>query len=141
MRVVLDTNTIVSGIGWEGPPRRVLLALRRGKHHLIISPDLLAELTAVLRYPKLRLVAGHPQLKEVLAWLHRPEHLIYSVERINAVADDPRDNLVLEAAVAGRADVIVSGDKHLLNLRKFRETPIMTARKFASRHLQGSQEG
>jgi len=135
VRVVLDTNTIVSAIGWEGPPRRILLALRGGTHTLIISPDLLQELTAVLRYPKLRLVARHPLLPEILSWIHAPEHITYPPERIDAIKADPADNLVLEAAVAGKAEVAVSGDRHLLALKQFRGIRMMTAASFSSQHL------
>jgi putative PIN family toxin of toxin-antitoxin system len=126
VKVVLDTNTIVSAIGWEGSPRRILLALREGTHTLVISSDLLRELTGVLRYPKLRLVARHPLLPEILLWIHRSEHIAYPSERINAITADPEDNLVLEAAVAGQAEAVVSGDRHLLALKRFRGIPIMT---------------
>lgn len=139
MRVVLDTNTIVSGIGWTGSPRRILLALREGPHRLITSPELLAELTAVLRYPKLEAIAGHPLLEDVLVWLHRPEHLVYPVDRIAVILDDPADDRVLEAASEGKADASVSGDRHLLQLGRFRGIPIMRAGEFASKHLQRRQ--
>ncbi len=135
MKVVLDTNTIVSGVGWDGPPRRVILALRDGRHHLVISPDLLAELTRVLSYPKLRPLAAHPLLRVVLEWLHQPEHIVIPKERLSVVRADPQDNLVLEAAVAGRADTVVSGDRDLLALRKFQDIPIVTARQFATKYL------
>ena len=135
MRVVLDTNTVVSAIGWEGPPRRILLALREGTHTLVTSPDLLRELTSVLRYHKLQPIASHPFLPEILAWLHRPEHLVYPSEQIGAIKGDPADNRVLEAAIAGQAEAIVSGDRHLLALKKFRDIPVMAAAAFASQHL------
>ena len=135
MKVVLDTNTIVWGIGWDGPPRRVILALRDGRHHLVISPDLLAELTKVLSYPKLRPLAAHPLLRVVLEWLHQPEHIVIPKERLSVVRADPQDNLVLEAAVSGRADTIVSGDRDLLAVREFQNIPIVTARQFATKYL------
>lgn len=135
MNVVLDTNTVVSAIGWAGPPRRILLALRAGRHALITSPDLLEELTAVLRYPRLQPIAGHPLLAEVLAWIHKPEHLVYPSEHIDVIRVDPADNMVLKAAIAGKADAIVSGDQHLLVLKQFRGIPVMAAAAFASQHL------
>jgi uncharacterized protein len=135
VNVVLDTNTIVSAIGWEGPPRRILLALRAGRHALVTSPDLLAELTAVLRYPKLQSIAGHSLLAEVLAWIHQPEHLVYPLERIRVIRADPADNLVLEAAIAGKAEAIVSGHQHLLALAQFRRIPMMAPAASASQHL------
>ncbi len=135
MKVVLDTNTIVSGIGWDGPPRRVLLALRDGRHSLVISPDLLVELTRVLSYPKLRPVAAHPLLRIVLEWLHQPEHIVIPKERISVIRADPQGNMVLEAAVAGRVDAIVSGDRDLLAVGEFQNIPIVTARQFAAKYL------
>jgi len=135
VKVVLDTNTIVSGIGWGGPPRRVLVALREGQHQLVISPDLLAELTRVLSYPKLRPLAAHPLLRVVLEWLHQPEHIVIPRKRLSVVRSDPQDNRVLEAAVAGMADSIVSGDRDLLAIRKFQEISIVTARRFAALYL------
>jgi uncharacterized protein len=135
VKVVLDTNVIVSGIGWDGPPRRILLALRAGQHSLVTSPDLLQELTEVLRYPKLRAIAAHPLFVVVLEWLHRPEHIVIPQERVNAIRTDPADNRVLEAAVAGGADAIVSGDRDLLALKEFRDIPILPAREFVAKHL------
>lgn len=135
MRVVLDTNTLVSAIGWTGPPAEILDALVAGRHSLITSRELLEELTRVLTYPKLRCLAGDPRLPRVLAWLHHPEHIVMPKERITAIQADPPDNLVLEAAVAGRAEGIISGDRHLLRLKSFRDIPILTARRFATQHL------
>ncbi|MGQ0551478.1 MAG: putative toxin-antitoxin system toxin component, PIN family [Armatimonadota bacterium] len=135
MKVVLDTNTLVSGIAWTGPPAEILIALREGRHDLVISPDLLAELIRVLRYPRLRIVASHPSLPAIVEWLHRPEHIVIAQEQIRVIQSDPGDNLVLEAAVAGRAGVIVSGDRHLLRLGSFRGIPIITARACVARYL------
>jgi uncharacterized protein len=135
VKVVLDTNTIVSAIGWARPPRAVLMALRDGRHSLVTSPGLLAELTNALRYPKLRPLAAHPLLPVVLEWLHRPKHLVVPQERLTVIRADPSDNLVLEAAVAAEAGAIVSGDQHVLALQSFRGIATLTALGFAHAHL------
>ena len=137
MKIVLDTNTLVSAIGWEGPPRQILLALREGYHALITTPDLLTELTSALTYAKLRPLATHPMLPAVLAWLHRPDHIVFPTERVAEIEVGPADNRVLEAAIAGGADAVVSGDQHLLRLRRFRGIPIMKARQFLDRFPRG----
>jgi predicted nucleic acid-binding protein len=80
-------------------------------------------------------VARHPLLSEILSWLHAPEHVSYPSERIDVIKADPADNLVLEAAVAGKADIVVSGDRHLFALKEFRGIRIMTAVSFSSQHL------
>jgi len=135
VRVVLDTNTLLSAMGWTGPPTQILTALITDRHNLVVSPPLLEELTRVLSYPRLRHVSTLPSVPLILAWLHRPEHIVIPHERISAIPSDPADNLVLEAALAGKADVVVSGDRHLLGLRSFRGIPILTARGFVTRHL------
>ena len=135
MKVVLDTNLIVSGIGWGGTPGRVWDALRAGQHQIVTSLALLEELERVLAYPRLSSLTKDPIFPEVWEWLHQPEHLVYPTETLLVIVEDPPDNRLLEAAVAGKADVIVSGDHHLLALGTFREIPIISAAEFAARHL------
>ena len=68
IRAVLDTNTIVSGVGWGGPPGAVLDAALAGRFEIITSPALLGELRRVLGYPKLQAVIGDAdELIELLA--------------------------------------------------------------------------
>lgn len=131
----MDTDTLVSAIGWTGPPAQILAALIEGKHDLIVSGGILDELTRALRYPRLRSVATRPDLPRVLEWLHQPEHVVIPQERLDAVPGDPADNVVLGAAIAGKADVVVSGDRHLLRLGSFRGIPILSARAFVAKHL------
>ena len=125
IRAVLDTNTIISGIGWSGPPRGVLDAAIDGKFVLLTSPDLLDEVRHVLSYPRLRTV---PQIRvqEVLALLPIVAHMVDPEERLSVIRRDPADNRVLECAVAGKASHIVSGDDHLLGLKSFRGIRVVT---------------
>ena len=135
MRVVLDTNTIVSAIGWDGAPWTVLRAIREGPQELVTTVALLAELNRVLSYPRLSVVRSRPRLRDVLEWLHHPRHLAYPQETVNVFREDDTDNRVLEAAASGKADVIVSGDGHLLARREFRGIPIVSAAEFVARYL------
>jgi len=122
-RVVLDTNVICSGLGWSGPSARILGAVLDGRLVLITSPALLSELRRVLAYPKL---ATAIRDRETLADLIEATAIVSAPERtIFAVSDEP-DNRVLEAAVQGAADYIVSGDRHLLALGVFEGIPILT---------------
>lgn len=133
MRIVLDVNVLVSGIGWDGPPNRILRACRTGRLRLILTEAILEELGRVLAYPKLARLASHPDLPVILAWLHRPEHLVIPTRRIDVIANDPPDNRILEAAVAGQAELIISGDEDLLRLAEFEGISIVTAAAFTAR--------
>ncbi len=133
MKIVLDTNALVSAIGWEGPPARILRACRAGQFFLLTSPQLLEELTRVLTYAKLRVIARHPDLPQILQWLHAPERIVFPRRTIEIVKVDPSDNRVLEVAVEGRAEAVISGDEHLLRLRIFEGIPIVNAASFCRR--------
>ena len=133
MKIVLDTNVLVSAIGWKGPPSRILRACRAGRFVLLTSPQLLEELTRVLTYPRLRVIARHPDLPQILRWLHAPERIVFPRRVIDAVKKDPLDNRVLEAAVEGRAEAVISGDDHLLRLKVFEGISILSAASFCRR--------
>jgi len=128
-RVVLDTNVICSGLGWAGPSAQILDSVLAGRLVLISSPALIAELRRVLAYPKLAAVISD---SEVVADLIEAAAIMVAPERSITVVSDQPDNRVLEAAVHGGADYVVSGDKHLLALGVFEGIPILTPATFAS---------
>ena len=132
IRVVVDTNVYVSGlIKRNGPPGRVLAAQRGGQFDLVTSPALLAELEMVLRRPHiLKLI--HASVAEVLDFVDqlRVASIVVTPDIAVTVSRDPDDDRVLEAAQAGHADFIVSGDRDLLDLREFVGIPILTPTGF-----------
>ena len=129
MRLVLDTNTVVSGLFWGGLPGQLLDAARAGKVELYTSPALLGELARVLRRRKFstrveRLSASVDELIEgygELAQFVRPAAIS------PVVLADPEDDHVLACALAAKADFIVSGDAHLLSLKTYQGIAIVGA--------------
>lgn len=128
-RVVLDSNVIVSGLGWSGPPARIVAAALDGRLELLTSQALLTELRRVLAYPKLAKVIDEA---EQLADLVEASSVVVHPVGVLEVVDDESDNRVLEAAVEGAAEYIVSGDDHLLELGSFQGIPIMTPGQFVA---------
>lgn len=128
MRIVADTNRLVSGFGWGGPPGQVVDAILAGRVTLILSAPLREELDRVLRYPKL--VPIFPEPARIIGLLARIAVPVEPAHRVTVLADEP-DNRVLEAAVTGQVDGIVTGDAALLELRVFDDIPVLTAREFA----------
>jgi uncharacterized protein len=131
-RVVLDSNVIVSGLGWSGPPARIVDTALDGRLVLLTSEPLLAELRRVLAYPKLAKMIDEA---ERLADLVAASSEVVQTTSVLAVVEDESDNRVLEAAVDGAADYIVSGDDHLLGLKLFQGVPIVAPREFATEVL------
>jgi len=127
IRAVLDTNTIVSGVGWGGPPGAVLDAALAGRFEMVTSPTLLDELRRVLSYPKLQAVIGDADaLIELLAL----GAVVINPTETVAVSRDPDDDRLIEAAVTANADVIVTGDQDLLTLGSVDQIRILTPREF-----------
>lgn len=133
-RVVLDTNTLVSGLGWpDSPPGKIWKLVDEQLISLVTSPLLLDELERVLSYEKLRAVFGDEDQRARLVQLVRAIAIIVQPEvTFDVVERDPDDNRVLEAAVAGDARYVVTGDEDLLELGVFEEVVIISPAKFAS---------
>jgi putative PIN family toxin of toxin-antitoxin system len=127
MRVVLDTNVLVSAI-LGGTSGRVLDLWRAGKFELVLTVEVVKEYFEVLKRPKFKLP---PEVTASIgAFLYRKGIFVTPEEKILAITDDPKDNKFLEAAVAGEAEVLVSGDHHLLSLSTFRSVRILSINQF-----------
>ena len=125
MRVVLDTNVYISALMFGGAPGILLDLALAGGLQLIVSPALLDELRDKL-IGKFGLDPLDVQV--ILAKLTGVAALVSPTESLRVVADDPDDDRVLECAIAGNADAIISGDRHLLALGAFQEIPILKVR-------------
>ncbi|HEV2107694.1 MAG TPA: putative toxin-antitoxin system toxin component, PIN family [Thermomicrobiales bacterium] len=134
MRVVLDTNVIVSRhLTDGGTPWMVLSRWDSGDFTLLISGPLLAELHRILRYRHLRPLHGleDHEIDHVVALMKDTAELVETAQSLQFIIHDPSDNMVLECAVAGGADVIVTGDKkHLLPLGSYSGIPIVSPAGF-----------
>ena len=132
MKVVIDTNVFVSGIFWKGDSNKVLVSWKEEKFILISSLSMISEITRVLKDFKIQL----PE-KLINGWtdlIIRNSLLVEPVEKLYLVKDDPKDNMFLEAAIAGKADYIVSQDKHLLKLKNVRGIKIIKPEEFNEMH-------
>jgi putative PIN family toxin of toxin-antitoxin system len=129
MQVVADTNTVVSGLLWHGAPRQVLDAARAGIIELFTSAVLLVELEDVLHRKKFaqRLALAGLTPRELVEGYAALATLIEPTTMSSVVVADPDDDAVLACAVAARAEVIVSGDSHLRNLKNYQGISILTA--------------
>ena len=131
MRVVLDTNVLVSALLAESSlPAQLVAHWRHGRFALLTAVPQIEEMLRVTRYPKIR-----ARLKPVLAGrlINNLRELATMVEALPPVdvSEDPCDNYLLAIAAGGRADYLVSGDKsHLLALKNHAGTKIVSVRDF-----------
>lgn len=126
MRILLDTNVIISALLFGGKPRTILQSVIKKKHIAVTSAILLSELSDVLRkkfaYSKQAVAAVDKQMRKQCA-------LVLPRETID-VLDDMPDNRVLEAAVEGECGRIITGDTDLLRLGRYRNIRILTPGEF-----------
>lgn len=130
MKVVLDTNVIVSGLLFPGGvPDRVVRAALTGQIQNVTSPDLLQEVRRV--FDK-KFKIPEKRLEGLIRFVADMSDLVYPLERLRVISADPPDNRVLECAITGEAEFIITGDaKHLLKLKSFRSISIVSPAQFA----------
>jgi uncharacterized protein len=141
VRVVLDTNTLVSGIiSAGGPPRRLLDDARTQVFELCSSATLLAELLDVLARERFstRLAQAGLTPQGIVADLRRLAHMAAPQDVPRVIEQDADDDHVIACAVVGQADLIVSGDKHMHSLGgQYQGIPIVTAAEAVQRIQAG----
>jgi uncharacterized protein len=124
VKAVFDTNVVASASFWRGAPFDCLVAWAEGRCEAVISPPLLAEYHETIEELR-REYPGQP----FVAWadaLGESATLVFPADRATGATPDPADEMVLECALAGEADFIVTGDKkHLIPLGEFRGIPIL----------------
>jgi uncharacterized protein len=128
MNLVLDTNTVISGLLWRGAPRQIFDLARSGSISLFTCPELLAELEDVLGRKKFMARLNMAQVTvDELVYGYAALATTIRVEKIVPVIKaDPDDDIVLACAVAAKAEIIASGDGHLLDLKEYKGTRILT---------------
>jgi uncharacterized protein len=132
MKVVFDTNVVVSACFWRGAPFECLAMWGREELTASISPPLLVEYEET--FEELMLDYGDRLHVDWTELLRSSAEMVFPVERASGATADPFDEMVLECALAAGAEAIVSGDKkHLLVLGAFRSIPILNPGDFLKR--------
>ena len=127
-RVVLDTNVFISSIVFGGKPKLIINLLQEKKIVAVTTPILIAELLEILT-KKFQFIP--PKIALVQELLNENFTIVHPTEVIDVVRDDD-DNKVLEAATEGKCHFVVTGDKDLLDIKIFKNIPILTPEDFLS---------
>jgi len=134
MRIVADTNVLVSAIFWKGDSDRIMGEVDKGKITLVLSEDIIRELLKVLDSDEMLQKIRKKELRFQLTVekIVSLAEIVAPDEKLDVVKDDPDDNIILECAKKGAVDFIVTNDNDLLKLREFNGIPIVTPGEFLS---------
>ncbi len=125
MKIVLDTNVLISALIKEGKPRDLLFEILLN-HALVISKEILEDVATVANEPRIHKYVDQEDIVDFLRVLARSASIVKIKSRFKAVKEDPDDDIILRTAIDGRARLVVSGDNHLLDMERFRGIRIVT---------------
>lgn len=124
-RVVIDTNVFISGLNWAGKPKLILDHWLKNKFDLLMSPYLALEIISTYQ----RLAQPEKNVERLKKYLKTKTTKLIPPKRAT-LCRDSKDNQILDICLAGKADLLVTGDKDLLALKKFKKTKIVKPGKF-----------
>ena len=125
MKVVLDTNVLVSALIKAGKPRDLFNKLVK-EQQLVLSRVILEEFLEVIDDPKIAKYTSEKDVTVFLNTLKNSARIVQVKSKFKAVKDDPDDDAIVQAAYDSKANYIISGDKHLLALKHFKGIRILT---------------
>jgi len=139
MRIVLDTNVLISGTFWSGASYKIMQLIDKGKFELILSKEILTEYDKIVhsneileKIETLQQLAIAAAVRKILL----KAKLVAPKVKLDVLKTDPDDNKILEAAIEGQASFIISNDKHLTDLRMYGSIKIVTPEEFLDNYLQ-----
>lgn len=137
MKVVVDTNIVISGMLWGGKPYEILARIERGQDIAFVTREILQELYDVLHRPKFAAALANAGVMpgDILRWVVKHFALIVpGPVTLRTRLRDERDHKFIACAVACRADYLITGDrKHLIPLRRWRTTRIVSPETYLKR--------
>jgi putative PIN family toxin of toxin-antitoxin system len=128
VKIVCDTNVLISGVLFGGHARKILQLASRGVLINFLSPDILREVEDVLRRSRFGLRPDH--VLEIVALFKDTFEIVIPSLRVQAVQSDPEDNHVIEAALEAGAEFIISGDNHLLKVKEWEGIRVLSPAQF-----------
>ena len=137
LNAVFDTNLLISGILWKGIPFQLLRWAEKGRLRVYTSLDILAEVYRVLHYTKFEQYIDNQQASPgvFFAKIASLCTIIQVDQVVKGVCSDADDEKFLSCALASKVTVLVSGDKHLLDLGQYRTIRVLTAREFYEENI------
>ncbi len=137
LRIVPDVNVLVSGVLTpSGLPGRIMAAWRQNQIAFVVSLAIIEKTVEVLRRPHIlnAFSIEESDIQDLRTFLTEEAVITPGTLDLQVVKEDPEDDTILIAAVEGKADCIVSGDRHLKNLGSYQNIPILSPSEFMSQY-------
>jgi putative PIN family toxin of toxin-antitoxin system len=131
LKIVLDTNVWVSALIWGGKPATIIEAAEQRSINIFVSEPVIEEISQVLSYPKIEKIY-RPQLTRhhLMEQVLKNANFVEVTTNLNVIKEHPADDKIIECAASAKADYIVSGDKHLLNVGSYKKVQIISVNEF-----------
>ncbi|MFH1290930.1 MAG: putative toxin-antitoxin system toxin component, PIN family [Nanoarchaeota archaeon] len=132
MKVTLDTNILLSATFWEGDPFKIIEKIEDGEIELVLSEEIIEEFSEVLEYKEIqdKIISKNLEIKWAVEEIVALSKIVDPQRKINIVKDDEDDNKIIECALEGICDYIITRDKHLLKLKEFEGIKIVAPEDF-----------
>ena len=127
MRAVADSNVYISALNFGGTAEEVVALGRARTLQLFISPPILTEVGGVLMR---KFQWSGTRTRQAIAAIQEFARLVHPQETVQLITEDEPDNRILECAIAAKAEVVITGDEHLRQLKTFRGIPILSPGEF-----------
>jgi len=128
-KIVLDTNILISALIKSGTPRDLVFELIEKKVKLILSMEILQEFIESVGEPKIKRYIDEEDLSNFIKIIGAISKIVRIKSKFKIIKQDPDDDILLRTAYDGRANYLVSGDAHLLNLKKFKRIKIVSIKE------------
>lgn len=132
MKITIDTNILVSSTFWSGDSDRILDKAEKREIELVLSEDIISEFLKVLDYEEIqsKIQNKNLEMRRSIEKIASISTIVEPKQKLYVIKDDPDDNIILECAIEGSVDYIVSNDKHLLKLGEFQGIKIVKPDEF-----------
>lgn len=134
LKLVLDTNTLVSAFFWRGNEYSLFKEIEQGKFEMYLSKEVLDEVEEVINRGKFKeiLVKTNQKPDEIIRKIIAVSHLVLGPKLGIRVCRDPKDDKFIECAIHAKGDYIVSGDEDILELKQYKNIKIVKSSEILS---------
>lgn len=134
MKITLDTNVLISATFWKGDADKIIEKVERKELELVLSKEIIEEYARVLNYKEIqdKVKNKNLEMRRSVEKIVSLSTVVEPTEKVSVVKNDTDDDKILECAKAGKVDVIVSNDNHLLDLKEFEKIKIINPKEFIS---------